>query len=398
MRMVILFVALFFLETHKIRRNMDTENINQNIPQKTLATPGKLNKSQSLATPGKLSKSLTFVTPGKQTKALSFTTPKASLNEQSISKKSGFKAAPNTPYTPSVTATMSREVARLAKLQNTTERITKVADLKLKWANEKQLKQLKYKQKRETDLKFIQKTSTDIAKKRKENVEAEKIFLSAMKEIEKEAFIAFSEDRSLSINEVKKLENLKRRQSILINTEILLKAKVNHNKIQRNQKEYEIDLLESKRIDYLKLREAKSLEDDKRRESLFHRGEALQIQKKKLAEIKEIETDNEKSIIESRYDNWKDIEAYKKTEELRKRESMAGRLNQWKVQREIEKNLNDYDKDYEIDLMESRHEDWKDIEEYKKSQLQRDRESLAGRLDKWRQGMEYDKWLLNEGK
>lgn len=88
-------------------------------------------------------------------------------------------------------------------------------------------------------------------------------------------------------------------------------------------------------------------------------------------------------MIDSRREAWLDEQQSKVNDDKKKRDSLAFRLETWRKHKQIDEDFNNDEKDVEKGYLLSRYEDWKDIEEYKKQQQQRDRDSLQGRLEKW---------------
>jgi hypothetical protein len=73
-----------------------------------------------------------------------------------------------------------------------------------------------------------------------------------------------------------------------------------------------------------------------------------------------------------------------KDEARRSRESLAGRLDQWRAQRTVEDRMDGERSEEDRSLLHSKHANWVDANEHKKHLDTKRRESLAFRLDEWR--------------
>lgn len=353
-----------------------------------------------------LSYSSTISTPSKTVTKNVISTPKT-INKQSMKKtlsttKSNSKCTNNTPFkkesyisSPSSSTTIGSqalEQARIAKLQNTSEKISLVANLKEKWAKEKEEILTHQATKRAKELKQQQDHSAFIKEKRRQNSIAERQYTKTIKECENEMFAAFVEDRIFQANEVEKLQKERRRRSVMINTEILAKAKQRSLEISLRKAEEERTLLESRRLDAIALEKFKEEEEDRKRESLLFRADIFHNQKKVETQIINQSMEFEKSLLDSKYEDWQSLQQSKDKEEQRKRESISNRIDLWRKGKGKQLETDEYKQKEETSLLLSRYEDWKDLEEYKKQSVMKRRESIVNRLDKWRLEREYTNW------
>lgn len=150
------------------------------------------------------------------------------------------------------------------------------------------------------------------------------------------------------------------------------------------KKEEELDFLSTKRLDFLALREEKRIEDIKKRESLANRTKLAQEQKKIVEDLLSKKKEEENSLLECRHLNWKDDQEFVKQQEMRKRESLAFRLDEWRKHKQADESAEREEMQQREEAMQTRYEEWKDIQNYKQELTKNARESLCWRLNKWR--------------
>jgi hypothetical protein len=163
------------------------------------------------------------------------------------------------------------------------------------------------------------------------------------------------------------------------------KSKEREQELNSQKKSEEESLHASRQLDALQLREAKKEEEERKRESMCNRTLLAQEQKRIAEELAQQKKEEELSILKLRKQNWEDDINSKKSEEERRRESVAFRLDEWRKHKGVEDELSRSMEHGELDLIHTRHADWKDVQAYKEEEERNRRESLAFRLDKWRE-------------
>lgn len=133
------------------------------------------------------------------------------------------------------------------------------------------------------------------------------------------------------------------------------------------------------------MREAKQKEAAKRRESMAVRTETARAIKEVEQDLEEKTKEEELDIMNLRYDSWVSEKEYKKMESSKRRESLAGRLDIWRQHKHIETDEKLDELNQSIEEINLRRDDWTARNEYKKDQDKKTRESIADRLNKWRE-------------
>lgn len=283
------------------------------------------------------------------------------------------------------TPVSSREAAILAKAQHTAEKQKKTSILKEKWAKEKQEKKELLAKKREEDMKARQHLSNLTSKYRKKNIEKNNMFNKVKKEQQREVLKSSITENIEARKKMEAAEKARRRQSVMINKEILSRAKKNQAKILRKQKEEEDNLHISRRIDFLAVREGKLEEEEKRRLSLEAKNAYARMQSELEKELNAVKQEQMQDIFAVRKDMHEDDMKAKEALKMSRRQSLMGRLDTWRSQRKIEDELQKKQQDeLQLDIIQ-KHEDWLDIQEAKKEYKERARQSVLWRLDKWRE-------------
>jgi len=95
--------------------------------------------------------------------------------------------------------------------------------------------------------------------------------------------------------------------------------------------------------------------------------------------------EEDRSILQFRHTLSKNLREEKEQSIRQDRQSITERLSEWRDQRKKEEEQDSVDKEYQTYILEMRRLDWCDVENYKKKQDQMRRESVAFRLDEWRQ-------------
>lgn len=286
--------------------------------------------------------------------------------------------------------------ARQAKMESTIGKIQQASTFKEQWAREKEQKLQRIKDQRDRELKRIQETSLSASESRRKNLEAHRAYEEHVAQEERNTLKVYLNDRIQASNAVEFQEKSRRRQSIAIRKEILTKSREASENSAKKQKDAERIYYEHKTSDFLSVREARYADDKKKRESLAFRGEEERRRKQVSESYNQLTKEQEIGYLEFRRKIWENERDYKLNEAKNRRQSIAGRLNIWRKQRSAEREKMELKQLEESSRFEVRHQDWSDIEQYKLKQCAKQRESLAGRLAKWRQDKAYDNWMQSE--
>jgi hypothetical protein len=171
----------------------------------------------------------------------------------------------------SVLRSGQRDAARDAKLQNTTEKLNKVAELKERWLREKEMKHILTTEKRSAEQKLLNDTSQKEAEIRKNRASAKRDEEKRKLKMEQEFLESSHLDRAHQIREQELIEKKRRKQSVLLNRDIMRQNRQKEVELEEIKKSREVDFLAGRRDDHLDIREAKSAEKERRRESMCTR-------------------------------------------------------------------------------------------------------------------------------
>ena len=315
--------------------------------------------------------------PAAKTPAKKYTS--SSSTPRSLSRPTS--ASKNTIGTPVST----REAAIMAKAKLTAEKQKKTSMLKEKWAKEKQEKKEQIAKRRQEEMKSRQALSDLASKNRKKNIEKSVSFKKSKKERERELLRSSVKEHIEAKKKMEEAEKQRRRQSIMINNEILSRAKKNEAKLQRIKKEEEDSLFMTRRIDFLSVREHELEQAEKRRQSAEAKNAYCRMQSALQKELDNIKKEQIQDIFSVRKEMFEDDTKARASLRKSRRESLVARLDLWRTQRnqELEMKQKDQEK-LQLQLIQ-RHEDWLDVQEAKKEYKDRERQSILWRLDKWRE-------------
>lgn len=312
---------------------------------------------------------------------------------RSVLKSSNVSSAiPSTPtpLSPTNLSVMSgvsssaRETAKMAKLQNTAERVQKVSELKDKWVKEKEDKVSRNLERRADELKRLRDISNAASEQRRQNAERQKKIASAAKAARIENIAKSVEDRAFQQAELENQAKQRRRQSILLNTEIKAKAAENQRKIAAANKAQEDDILATRRLDYLEIKAIKKARAEQERADAASRSEAAHREKEALAKAMAKKADEERALIELRHHAWLDEQASKKQDIHQQKLDVSVSLDEWRAGRVVEDAVLQQQKLESSRILEQRRADWQALQQFKTSQIARDRQSLVERLGVWR--------------
>ena len=318
--------------------------------------------------------------------------------------RSRFKTPVQKNFKSSVIMTPGTESlnrVREAKLQKTAEKIASAASWREKWALEKQdrLKnnELKVKKMKAERLK----KSQMLAKQRTNNLKKRADIEARLKDLEIKNLTLKNKANADAARKAQEDMKARRRQSVMLNNTILQRAANKKAELKAEEEKAKIIATELKQKDNIAITEAKFGEEQKRRQSMAYRGVTARIQKERLLEKKIIEQEEVNSIFQWRAASSIDNKIHKDQEWLRKRESVAHRLQSWKEEKQIMTVIEESKKNEELDTLESRHTDWLAVKEVEKNQKEKERLSLEGRLQAWRHDKEQnevEKQLSEEAK
>jgi len=273
----------------------------------------------------------------------------------------------------------------MAKLQSTAERIRKVNHLKEKWAKEKEEKTQRNRIKKVTDLRKVQDDNSAAAASRKKVLEAQKSYADREKEEQRELLSASVEARTQLAKDMDEKCKAKRRISVFLNNSIRKKAVEREETIRRAEKDQSSENFQLRRTDVLQNRQAKMADEMKRRESMAYRGVTAKLQREVEAQMVAEERDEVSELIKTRHMNWEDDRHSKQTADQQRRMSVAHRLDEWRDQKKVVEQTAQSQKQFDRNLLHTQKLDHDDVLGYKAELIKRDRMSLAGRLQKWRE-------------
>jgi hypothetical protein len=115
------------------------------------------------------------------------------------------------------------------------------------------------------------------------------------------------------------------------------------------------------------------------------RGVAALEQRKVAMEMEQRAANEERDLLETRRQNWEDDRSVKTINEQRKRESLTGRLDLWRKHKTVEEDKEKAELEKQLSDSLTRNEDWRAVQAYKNEEIKQGRESLAGRLNHWRE-------------
>lgn len=311
-------------------------------------------------------------------------TPKSQPRPTSSKSATKSLSTPRILFSPAQSAT-GREAAKLAKLQSTAERIKKVTGLKEKWAKEKEINAQVNREKKLAELKKLQDDTDAAAAARKKAIDAERTYELSERQREKELLAASLEERNQLARDLEAKAKAKRRISVFLSTKMRSSALQKEAELKAKKQAETITELSDRRTDFLQIRQAKAREEQNRRESMANRGVTAQQHREAEERMAKQLAEEEKALLEMRQRNWEDDNKAKQLAEQQRRISIAGRLDHWRDQKTVEQTELNATKKQTVELFQTRRLEHQDVQQYKKELIQRDRQSLAGRLQKWRE-------------
>lgn len=255
--------------------------------------------------------------------------------------------------------------------------------LKEKWAKEKEEKLEQFQKRKQEERLIQQRIDKLVTSQRKRDLQKKREVEKAKKMKEKESLQLSLEAHRQMKEDLARQARERRRRSVLINKEILFRAKDREAKLKQQQKEEEESLLTSRRIDFLAVRDQKVVEAELRRQSMAMRVEESIRQSEVEKDLKRQEHEKEVNLLETRREGWLDEKEFQEMQRARKRESLAGRLETWREHRQLESQQKEEEKDSMLHEFEVKKLCWLDEQEEKTEKAKRDRLSLQWRREKY---------------
>jgi hypothetical protein len=101
------------------------------------------------------------------------------------------------------------------------------------------------------------------------------------------------------------------------------------------------------------------------------------------------QAEHEKDLLDARRDDWVEVNNYKRSEDNKRRESIAMRLDHWRQQRfQEQKEKSDAQEAEEIEW-QLKQQEMEDVKAYEERMKAERRESLAYRLEQARKGNDF---------
>jgi hypothetical protein len=180
----------------------------------------------------------------------------------------------------------------------------------------------------------------------------------------------------------------RRRESMMSRTQMAQKHREAEQEMEKKAADEEAALLEMRHLNFQDDVQFKQELDKRRRDSMMGRTEMARKHREVEQEMERQAAKEEAALLETRQFNFQDDAKARLEEEQQRRMSMAGRLDHWREEKRAAQTEVYATRECEKDLLRSRQLDHQDMQEYKKSLVVRDRQSLAGRLQKWREQKE----------
>lgn len=165
---------------------------------------------------------------------------------------------------------------------------------------------------------------------------------------------------------------------------------------QQQEKEYEASILWGRRLDYLQIREAKSIEESKRRQSIAFRLEVARRHKYMDLEEGELKRRMEKLDIETRADLMKDDPDHAKEKDEARRQSLAFRHDAFHRHKQVDEEKFQEEIERQKTIFEFRKQQLQAMVDYKNEEVAREREELLFREEQWRMEKEIEKFTDEE--
>jgi len=280
--------------------------------------------------------------------------------------------------------TSARANALAAKEAATADRIKKVAELKNKWKEEHELKVNANKSSRQAELNLLKQMTSRASEQRRTLLDRQRTF----DDNEKLRHRLLLQEKLA--DQKKQSETLNRRaQDFRIKANLQkqkdFKASAEAEKLHlAKKKEEEANILEIRRLDHIQMKEANRVQEEEQRRQVAARGAAALEQKEIASELDHAKKCEEIDRIDVRRQHWEDDRSSKEQQRRSRRESLSGRLDAWRSERALSIKLQENEHQCATELLHDRQSDWQALQAYKHDEAASRRQSLAGRLDSWR--------------
>lgn len=322
-------------------------------------------------------------TPGGFVKRIFPTSPPqpAASSSSSLSSETSRNLNTSVQSTPT---DIAREAAILARQHNMIEKQRQTVQEKERWVIEREER---LRLQKEAIAEHQRKLHSELEKQsetRRRNQDAQEQLQRRQQELEREQLAASLEDRAHVAREMEMAKKQRRRQSVLLNTEILQHAREKDSQIKMQSLMNEKDWLEARRLNRLSEEQAQLIEKMRRRASMATRGEESRRQRDIAEQLQREKQSEEASLLEFRRAAWVDREAVRAAELQKDREILATKLDSWRKDKDVEKKLELKEEVQRQQDLNARRSDWLDVQFYKSEMARSHRESLASRLEQWR--------------
>jgi hypothetical protein len=325
---------------------------------------------------------------------LSVRTPSRSATKKPLAPKtpvastSARKADIVRPHTAGPVGSSSkpdRSAATIAKELAAQEKKIKTTQLKEKWEQEREEKQRLQREKRQAELASSREELRALAEKRRVNKMKEQQVTALQAKSRVDDLRIQNDERAQLARDLKQQELEKRRESAELKLKAWKEAQEKDAEAEKLRKEQERELLEARRLGYLQAREAARQEEESRRQSLVQRAAEQNKQREAQRRLDEEQAARNKDILEFRREASKGKDDHVRQEKESRRRSLAFRLDRWRKDRSVTAELRKQEQERLHAEFELKSQEWKDVQEFKRSLEEERRESLRRRLDQWRE-------------
>ena len=308
----------------------------------------------------------------------------------------------------------ARDAAKHAKIQNTAEKTKKVTEYKEQWTQEK-LKKLSHqtvfsatKPKLSESFTLTPNrahvstpSSRSISRKNSSSTlfstaTAASSFRKQQQLIEQEQLNISLADRVYVANELERQSKERRRQSVMLNTEILKHTKAQESARAEKLKKQEQDFLASKRQDALQVQQYKQSELAKKRQSMAQRGHVSRKHQalKKIDEHQDSASELDRLVVRKMFAE-DDLQT-KLDQSLQEREALQSRAEEARRHQELAKAEKERADEELAGAIQDKYNGWKDVKQYEASLREQARQSLIGRYEHWKQVKQVEKSMAEQ--
>jgi hypothetical protein len=194
-----------------------------------------------------------------------------------------------------------------------------------------------------------------------------------------------NDDRAEQAKKLREKELKRRRESSELKQKIFRETQEVEKEIEQRKREEEQSLLETRRVAFLEARNAVKENESNRRQSLVNRGKIANYQREVGKKMEKDKLNEEKDMLEFRREAFIEKKEFEKEIVQSRRRSLVGRLDEWRATKQTEAEVEAQAKEAVSAEAHIKTQDWLDLQEYKHTLAERERESLEARLEKWRE-------------